>query len=304
MIRQSEETALVSYVIGIDGGGTGCRAAVADAAGNIRGHGRSGPANIMTDPDGARESVVEAARLACIDASIDPSVLETVPALLGLAGANIDAYGERIRAILPFREAIVETDALIALHGALGEHDGAVAILGTGSIFVARAGGTVRRVGGWGFMLGDLGSGARLGRALLQETLLAHDGVHPASALTNDVLSRFGGDPRRLVEYAHTAKPGEFGAFAPIVFDHAERGDPIAAALVDGALRSIEEALSAIMAPDCSRLCLLGGLAHKYESRLSERYRALVREPLGDALQGAVALAVSRFSARETARDG
>lgn len=294
----------MDHMIAIDGGGTSCRALVADGRGTALGRGRAGSANIMTDLEGARKNIVAAAEAACAEAGLPAGILRSSDALLGLAGANIGDYGERIRAILPFRRSNVETDALIALHGALGEHDGAVAILGTGSVFMARDGETIRSVGGWGFMVGDLGSGARVGRALLQEALLAHDGVHPGSGLTSEVLRRFEDDPQTLVEYAHTAKPGEFGAFAPLVFEYADRGDPIGNALIDGAVRSIEEALTAIMPPACDRLCLLGGLAKSYEPHLGPRFRRVVKTPLGDALDGALALAVQRFRLEETRRHG
>lgn len=287
----------MDYVVGIDGGGTNCRAAISTADGRLVARGTGGAANIMTDLEGARASILDAVSAASRDAGLDPESVKRSPALLGLAGANIGDYAERIRSLLPFPRCIVESDALISLHGALGDNDGVVAIIGTGSVFAARHAGKVRFVGGWGFMVGDLGSGARMGRALLQETLLAHDRVHAASPLSNAVLARFDNDPRLLVEYAHTARPGEFGTFAPLVFDYAEQGDPIAAALVDGALRSVEETLDAITPGDCDRLCLLGGLARRYQNRLGERYRAILKEPLGDALQGAVSLALQSFGA-------
>lgn len=289
----------MSHLFGIDGGGTGCRAVIADPAGRILGRGVSGAANIMTNPDGALENIVAAADAACEDARLPRETISDGIAVLGLAGANIGDFGPRIEARLPFREARVETDALTALHGALGAHDGAVAIVGTGSVFIARRGEEIRTVGGWGFMVGDLGSGARVGRALLQEALLAHDGVHKGSPLTDAVLKHFDDNPQSLVEYAHMARPGEFGTFASLVFDHAARGDRIGRSLVAGAVRSVEEALDAIMPPDCGRLCLLGGLAGRYRESLGERYRAALHEPLGDALDGAVALAGQRLRRTE-----
>jgi glucosamine kinase len=285
----------LGYLVGIDGGGTGCRAAIAGSHGEILGRGKSGSANIMTDLHGALANILIAARAACDDARLTHESIAESRAVLGLAGANIGDYAERVRAALPFRESLIETDATIALHGALGDGDGAVAIIGTGSVFAAREGERIRTVGGWGFMVGDLGSGARVGRALLQEALLAHDGVHPGSPLTGEVLRHFEGDPQSLVEYAHMAKPGEFGTFAPMVFDYAKRGDSIGRSLVEGATRSIEEALDAIMPVGCERLCLLGGLAGLYRNELGARYQGLLREPLGDALSGAVAIARQRF---------
>jgi glucosamine kinase len=286
----------MNCVIGIDGGGTGCRAAIADPHGRLLGAGTSGPANIMTDIRKARDNIVEAARRALNAAGIDSAEISKLPALLGLAGAGVAGdFGERVAGMLPFSRSIVETDVLIALQGALGEGDGAVAIIGTGSVFAARSEGVIRRIGGWGFALGDLGSGARLGRALLEATLLAHDKVHQPCALTDEVFRRFGRRPAALIEYARSATPGQFGSFAPIVFEYAEQGDPVAVALVEGGLRSVEEALAAIVPPGCERLCMLGGLGPIYEKRLSDRYRRLVRRPLGDALQGALDLARRRF---------
>lgn len=289
----------MNYLVGIDGGGTGCRAAIADSRGQILGRGKSGSANIMTDPQGALANMLSAARSACDEAGLLHDVLAGSGAVLGLAGANIGDYGARIQAALPFRASQIETDATIALHGALGNEDGVVAIIGTGSVFVARQGERIRTVGGWGFMVGDLGSGARVGRALLQETLLAHDGVHRGSPLTAEVLRHFENDPQTLVEYAHTARPGEFGTFAPMVFDYADRSDPIGQSLVQGATRSVEEALDAIMPSNCERLCLLGGLAGRYRDRLGARYLDLLREPLGDGLDGAVAMARQSFGRKE-----
>lgn len=294
----------MEHMIAIDGGGTSCRALVAGVDGVVLGRGKAGSANIMTDMDGARQNIVAASEAAFADAGLPPDIIPASSAVLGLAGANIGNYGERIRALLPFRRSIVETDAMIALNGALGAEDGAMAILGTGSIFMARSKGTIRSVGGWGFMVGDLGSGARVGRALLQEALLAHDDVHRGSALTSEVLRRFEDDPQTLVEYAHTAKPGEFGTFAPLVFEYAERGDPIGNALIEGAVRSIEEALKAIMPPECDRLCLLGGLARLYEPFLGPRFRKLAKEPFGDALQGALSLALERFHGAKARSNG
>lgn len=53
---------MTNYLIGIDGGGTSCRAAVATADGRILGRGKAGAANILTDPETALANIGEAAR--------------------------------------------------------------------------------------------------------------------------------------------------------------------------------------------------------------------------------------------------
>lgn len=288
----------MKLVLGIDGGGTSCRAALADLDGEILGRAKSGPANIRTDLTGARANIVEAARLAFIDAGRDPALIPETPALLGLAGSNVGTYRQQLEAILPFRRSAVESDALIALEGALGEADGAIAVLGTGTAFMVRHDGQVRTVGGWGFLIGDQGSGGRIGRDLLEETMLAYDNIRGASPLTQALLAVFRNNPRDVVEFTTTAKPGDFGGFAPMVFEYAARGDAVGERILARAVADIEDSLGVLDLRAADPLCLLGGLAPLLEPRLSPKYRAMVRPPLQDALGGAIAMAVRRFGSQ------
>ena len=283
------------YILGIDGGGTSCRAAVAGADGRILGRGKSGAANILTDPDNALIHIVSAATAAFEEAGIAPSEIGSACALVGVAGSNVGDAVHYVKERLPFAKADIESDGLIALQGALGDSDGAVAILGTGSIYISRQGDEVRYIGGWGFQIGDLGSGARLGHALLQESVLAFDRIHPSSPLTDAVMAEFNNDPREAVEFARAAVPGEFGRFAPKIFDYAGRNDPVAIALLKGGAQTVDEALDALVAQGSRKLCLLGGLAPIYRPWLAERHQPLFIEPEADALTGSVALAAKRF---------
>lgn len=285
----------MDFYLGVDGGGTSCRAALADATGRIRGRGNGGAANIMTDPDKALASIVEASRAAVADAGCDPAQTFSIPAVLGLAGANIDTFAERISSRLPFRHFLLQTDSSVALRGALGSHDGAVAILGTGSVFLSKRGEHTVQIGGWGFTVGDQGSGARIGRRALEETLLANDHVVPASALTTTLLSEFESDPDRIVEFGNVAIPADFARLAPRVFEFASGADPTARRIIEAEARMVSASIDAVMWPECSRLCLLGGLAPFYPPFLTDRYRRILVEPLGSALDGAVALSVERF---------
>ena len=287
---------MTDHILGIDGGGTSCRAAVARPDGTILGRGRSGAANILTDPNNAIVSITEAAKAAYREAGLDEAAIGGASAFLGLAGTNVGDLTRYVHDRLPFRRTDIDSDGLIALQGAIGDRDGAVAILGTGSIYMGRRNDTVRYIGGWGFTVGDLGGGARLGHALLQEALLAHDRVHPRSTVTDAVLDEFKGDPRGVVEFARLSKPGDFGRFAPLLFDHADRGDAKAIAIVRAGAAAVDESLDAVMAlAGAPVLCLLGGLAPIYPKWLSERHRAILVDAEADALTGAVALAAKRF---------
>jgi glucosamine kinase len=228
-------------------------------------------------------------------------MIDRTPALLGLAGSNVGTYRQQLEAILPFPRCAVESDALIALEGALGSGDGAMAILGTGSAYMLRRGGVARTVGGWGFLVGDQGSGARIGRDLLEETLLGYDNIRPASPLTRALLAVFRDNPRDVVEFTTSAKPGDFGGFAPMVFEYAAKGDEVAEFILARAVADIEASLGVLDLANGEPLCLLGGLAPLYAPRLSERYRARLQAPIQDALGGAVAMAVRRFGAGKAA---
>ncbi len=116
------------------------------------------------------------------------------------------------------------------------------------------------------------------------------------------MLAVFRNDPQDVVEFTTKATPGDFGGFAPKVFEHAAGGDAVAAWIVGKAVADVEAALGVLGLGPGDALCLLGGLAPLYEPRLSARYRTLVRPPLDDALGGAVRMAVRLFGGAAGAR--
>lgn len=286
---------MAQFFIGVDGGGTGCRAVVADGSGAILGRGQSGSANIVTDPDTSLVNVRAAIDNAFADAGLDQRHYDKSHAVLGLAGGNVEDAGPPIARALPFAHADVEFDGLIALQGALGDRDGIVAILGTGTAYIMRHKEQIHSVGGWGFPLSDLGSGARLGQSLLQECLLVHDGIHPGSALTSAILDEFSNKPDNLVEFAWEAKPGDFGTYAPRIFQYANEGDTVATMLLERSASHISETLAMLVGRGAERISLLGGMAKLYANWLPQDLRALLVEPQADALTGALQLSLKRY---------
>ena len=279
------------FAIGIDGGGTSCRAAVIDGTGQVLGTGKAGAANILSDLENSLIHIVASAKQALIDAGLAPEMLQTLPAVIGTAGANVGNYGKRVEGSLPFARTRVVTDATTALQGALGDADGIIGAFGTGSVYNARREGRIWGIGGWGFVIGDQASGARLGRDLLGRAVLAHDGVTAGSALTASIMGEYGNDPERIVEFAHASKPKDFARYAPIVFEYAGMEDAVAVDIIKSAARSITESLDALLWPECPSICLLGGLAQAYRPWLDQRHKAILAEPKGDVLRGAIELA-------------
>lgn len=267
--------------LGIDGGGTGCRAAVADAAGVILGRGAAGPANIASDPAGAAANILAAA-----EAAVAAAGGGTIAAAgLGLAGANAAGAPERLRSALPWPRMAVVTDAITAVKGALGSGDGIVAALGTGSVFAVQRAGAIRQIGGRGLVLGDEASGAWIGRAILADALRAVDGFTARTPLLAALVDEMGG-PDGVVTFSLRARPADFAALAPRVV---ESDDPAAVTVMARAEADVAEAVDLLRGGDDLSVVFLGGLGTVFATRMAGRFP--VREALGTALDGALSLA-------------
>lgn len=278
----------MGFFLGIDGGGTGCRAAVADASGRVLGEGAAGPANIASDLAGARDNILAAATQALTRAVGAGAVAAELPALsagLGLAGANAAGKAEALRRALPFARIKLETDAIAAVKGALGDRDGIVAALGTGSVFAAQVGGRIRQVGGWGLVLGDEGSGAWLGREVLRQALLAADGFRAGTPLLDAVLQSHGG-AEGVIAFSLAARPADFARLAPEVL---AADDPIAHELIAIATADVARAIHLLQHDPPLPVTFIGGLGPSYAARLGNRWE--IRPAQGSALDGALILA-------------
>jgi len=282
------------YYLGVDGGGTTCRARLTDAAGRRLGEGVAGSANLTLGIAVAVPAILQAADRAFAAAGLPDSAKAATRAGFGLAGANVPSLAEAVRAApLPFAAVALASDAVIACLGAHGGGDGAILIVGTGSQGLAIVAGEVRTVGGWGFAVSDDASGAILGRAAARAAVAAVDGLAMRTALTEAVLAGLGGSPAHAVAWAATARPRDYGGFVPLVLEHAAQGDPVALDLLAAATAEAVALLDRLLALGAKRIALMGGLADTYRERLPARFADVIVPPRGDALDGAVALARS-----------
>ncbi|MFT8246514.1 BadF/BadG/BcrA/BcrD ATPase family protein [Roseomonas sp. BN140053] len=278
--------------LGVDGGGTGCRARIEDAAGNPLGAGMGGPATTRLGVPAAMAAVLEACRAAAAEAGLPEAALERCHAGIGLAGVGRRGALEELRALpLPFRSVRFVSDGLAACLGAHGGRDGGIVIAGTGSIGLARVAGAEHRVGGYGFPISDEGSGADLGLRAIRLALRAADGRHPAGALLRAVLERFGGEPTVAVAWMDRASATDYATFAPLVLRHADNGDPDARRTVQDAAEAIDGLARALLERGAPRIALLGGLASAIEAWLAPDVRRRLTPAEGDAVAGALLLA-------------
>ncbi|MFO1034120.1 MAG: BadF/BadG/BcrA/BcrD ATPase family protein [Hyphomicrobiales bacterium] len=143
--------------LGIDGGGSKCRARLRRADGQLLAEAVGGAANIYQDFEGGLATVLAVAREAATQAGV---TLADLHAGLGLAGIVTSVGAARIAAAnLPFASVTADNDAFAACVGAFSGGNGGIVIAGTGSIGVGIMGSERHMVGGWGFQLGDHGSG-------------------------------------------------------------------------------------------------------------------------------------------------
>ena len=278
--------------IGVDGGGTGCRARIEDAQGCLLGTGIAGPAALRIGVDRALAEVVKACRVALEEAGLGSNALSSVHAAVGLAGVGRKGVLEQL--VLqphPFRSVVYAHDASIACIGAHGARDGGIVIVGTGSVGFAVVGGREVRVGGYGFPISDEGSGADLGLYSIRLALRAYDKRAVETSLTHDVMMRFHNDPFEAVAWMDHATATDYAIFAPLVMRHADAGDPVARRIIRDAAEQIDELVRRLSDCGASRVALLGGLASSMQPWLAPDVQRRLVPVEGDAVDGALHLA-------------
>lgn len=240
--------------LGIDAGGTRTRALLADSDGAALGAGESGPANMSgMDPDTALRHMVEATAAAL--GSIGPEAVDAVCA--GAAGmlsmpASAEHFGERLRAAIGVGGPVsFVSDAVTAFASGSAEPDGAVVIAGTGSVALAVRGHTeiAGRSDGYGWLLGDAGSGFWLGREAVVSTLRHLDGHGPGGRLAQAIIAAVGAPVRTsaaIVGRCMAESPARLARFAPLVCDAAEGGDAAARDIVDRAVGHLAATAGAV----------------------------------------------------------
>ncbi|OYQ32331.1 ATPase [Niveispirillum lacus] len=279
--------------LGIDGGGTRCRARLADAAGRTLGEAVGGAANIRLGLDVAWNAIMEAVDGALAKAELGRDVLSRTFIGLGLAGITNAADQQRVADSAPvaFAGILSDTDAYTACLGAHAGADGAILISGTGSAAQIILKGVGRGIGGWGFEVSDLGSGASMGREAVKAALLGHDGLGPHTDLTRAVMATLGGDPPAVVAWVGPARPGDYGTLAPLVLEHARKGDPVAERLVREQADYLVLHIRRLLELGAPAICLMGGLGPVLLDWMPPWVRGVLTEPKGDAMAGGVLLA-------------
>jgi N-acetylmuramic acid 6-phosphate etherase len=293
-------------LIGIDGGGSKTLALMADEDGRVLGRGAAGSSNYQSmGAAAAQDALNEAIAAACL--AVGP------PAALCLGLAGVDRPEDRafvqgwLARAMPGIPAAIVNDAKLVLAAGTPEGWGAALICGTGSIAYGEdAEGRRARAGGWGYLMGDEGSGYAIGQAALRAVLRAFDGRGAQTALTRAVLAHWGlSAPPDLVGrvYRENLAPADLAALAPLVEAAATSEDAVSQEILRGAGHELALAVKAVVRsltlPEPTPCALAGGLIVRGEAmRLAfvEAARVIGLRldpvtPVAEPAQGAVRLA-------------
>lgn len=282
----------MTYYLGIDAGGSSSKARLTDERGLVLSTAEGGPANTRIGSEAMHAALLLISRKATDAAGLDEPAIATIRCGMGIAGINRMGMKTRLQALpFPFANVQMTSDSIIANLGAHQGGDGAILILGTGSVGLIKRGEDLSSIGGYGFPISDEGSGAALGLSVIRHALRALDGRTRPSPLSQAITQQFEHAIPQVIAWMDEATASDYARFAPTVMDYAENGDEIALSIVRDAALHVERFIDTIFARGATRCVLMGGLSDRMKPWLRARTVSRLSEPLGDALDGALILA-------------
>jgi N-acetylglucosamine kinase-like BadF-type ATPase len=298
------------FFFGIDGGGTHSRLALIDQNRKVLAKVRAGSTNIYS----VTKDEVRANLEALLDEGFRAAGLkknDLGAGCLGSAGLGREKerelFREFFRSILGETPVKLCTDGEILLCGGLDSLEGYCLIAGTGSVALGRtAGGELVRAGGLGYMLGDEGAAAWIGKTAIARSLRSAEGRDLPTAMMGEILKAVGleqgADLIRFVHY--DADKARVAALAPIVTKAGQRGDALALDILSAGAAELNLLVRSVLerSPNITNktLVLAGGViehdeivTEKLKKSLAEEFPYLrVTKPSGSALDGACLLAL------------
>jgi N-acetylglucosamine kinase-like BadF-type ATPase len=296
---------MADLLLGIDGGGSKTRALLADRDGKLRGCGSAPSSNYQSVGwEAATSALDEAIREAL--RQVDPED-RIVAACFGLAGvdrpADHEAYSAWLRNQGYALRFTIVNDAELVLAAGTPAGWGLALICGTGSICYGRApDGRSARAGGWGYLLGDEGSGYDIGVQALRLATQTADGRAHAHTILSAILEHWHlNDPAELIGYVYrpATTRATVAALGGLIAALAQRGDGDAQAIMDQAARELGRLAAAVVRRlDLKEPCVaLGGGLLVATPGLQQRIMTLADVPLGaaapvdDPARGAIVIA-------------
>ncbi len=237
----------MKYYIGIDGGGTKTRLTMVDEQNNVVFEDVGGGSNPYTVPPETAEKLLKT-MIGKAKAQI-PSDGELGGTCIGAAGADTDAdYAFFTRVLEEATEStkvLAVNDGYASMFATLGDAPGVVIAAGTGSICWGKnADGDVVRMGGWGYLFSDEGSGYRMVSDALEVVCRTIDGrASKGALLLEKLMESFGVNTYEelISEIYLSPNPQSIAAYFPLVAEAACEQDPLAVDVIDRGMDALVE---------------------------------------------------------------
>jgi N-acetylglucosamine kinase-like BadF-type ATPase len=286
----------MTYYIGVDGGASKTAAIVIDEGGKKLGSGLAGASNhLRVGIEEATRNIERAVNIALVEAGV--AIRDIEYAYFGIAGSDHPAHRQKVidsvKIFFPRGNYIVDTDARVALTGAIGFGAGVVIISGTGSVAFGRnTKGDEARAGGWGPTLGDEGSGYWIAREGLAAVVRAHDARGFTTRMTELICKEYGmcnAEELPRFVYATTTHADDIARYGKVVIEAAQTDDDVARDILARAGAELVECVLAVarklhMLDDEFPVAYVGGAFHAGELLLSPMRLRLQRDAPGATL--------------------
>ena len=278
------------YYLGLDAGGSTCRVRIVDAQGAVVGEAKGGPANARIGMDALLHVLHDTTQSALGDIAPD-----LVSAGFGIAGVNRPGIRDALAEYaFGFASLRVESDGHIACLGAHDGDDGAIVIVGTGSIGIIKRGDEFTSIGGHGFPISGEGSGAYIGLRAVTWLYRVMDGRALREPMFELLLAAIGGTKEASYLWVDQAQPNDYAKLAPIVLACADKGEQGAQDIMRLSGNDIGELIQAVLAQGASNCSLIGGLGEAISAYLPGPLAARLTPAMSDPLSGAIMLAKAK----------
>ena len=237
----------MDYIIGVDSGGTSTKAAAYELDGNLLKETRTGFGNLLNNTNEALLNI----RKAITDIFDDLGESNCQMVVLGVAGVDSGGFREILQEDLDHfqPEVVLLNDAWLAHYALLNGANGALVISGTGSIVIGRNEEVEDRVGGYGNLLGDEGSGYDIARKIIKSTLDAQDEGREFSELEERVLSYGDFDSvTDIVKFVYASSKDKIAELSMVAVDLAEKGNTEAIQIFEEAGQDLGKQVNLLLA--------------------------------------------------------
>lgn len=219
------------FIIGVDSGGTTTIAKAYDLKGQLITRTQTGFGNLLVNESKALEHLKQA-----INTLLDKLDITYCKGIVfGIAGIDTGGYKQLVYNAFKDLDLniVIMNDAWLAHYALLAGEDGCLLISGTGSVALGRYNGKEARVGGWGHLLGDAGSGYAIAKHLIQDVLAAYDTGREWSPLENQLfLKGIFTDPFEMARFVYHSSKDQVADLSKFIAKEAEKGDKQAIAIL------------------------------------------------------------------------